>query len=38
MVGPSVVRREIKREYPLLHPVFNVSLLTKLELKAAVPL
>ena len=29
MVGPNAVRLNIKQEYPLLHPVFNVSLLTK---------
>ena len=29
MVGPNAVRLDIEREYPLLRPVFNVSLLTK---------
>jgi hypothetical protein len=29
MVGTNAVRLDIKQEYPLLHPVFNVSLLTK---------
>jgi hypothetical protein len=28
MVGPNAVRLDIKQEYPLLHPMFNVSLLT----------
>ena len=28
MVGTNAVRLDIKQEYPLLHPVFNISLLT----------
>jgi hypothetical protein len=29
MVGANAVKLDIKREYPLLHPVFNVSLIVQ---------
>ncbi|KAA1072087.1 hypothetical protein PGT21_027557 [Puccinia graminis f. sp. tritici] len=31
MIGKNAVKLDIKKDYPLLHPVFNVSLLVRYE-------